>query len=262
MVKNSNITAWLKDHPNWVDPKAASLPTFGKDQHAAACAHSVASVQESSVATSSTSPDDRVACHKIWDAALDTSGTSPYIVLPAVAPDFEDILCTTSSKSNCARMFLESLSDFYKEVAVNTCNFLFKITFPLHIGNLFCNLFLEMCLKKLPISEDKAYLDREVSMLSLLPPNLALEETTAQVSAGKTASIKDILDTPVAKRSKASTSINTSRLCNSKENILECITNWLSLKNHNYTINNTVPPLLYSTLFKLADLMADKEYKT
>eukprot|EP00957_Ditylum_brightwellii_P202760 15331675-Ditylum_brightwellii.AAC.1 len=57
MVKNTNIAAWLEDHPNWVDPVAASPPTVGKTQHAAACTHSIASAQDSYVATSSTSPD-------------------------------------------------------------------------------------------------------------------------------------------------------------------------------------------------------------
>eukprot|EP00957_Ditylum_brightwellii_P029984 2269575-Ditylum_brightwellii.AAC.1 len=71
-----------------------------------------------------------------------------------------------------------------------------------------------------------------------------------------------MLDMPVAKRSKASTPINTSGLCQMKENVLEYITNWLSLLNHNYTIDDTAPPLLYSAFFKLANLIADKEYKT
>eukprot|EP00957_Ditylum_brightwellii_P107545 8205394-Ditylum_brightwellii.AAC.1 len=68
------------------------------------------------------------------------------------------------------------------------------------------------------MSKDKAFLDKEVSVLNLLTPNLALEETTARVSAEKTASIEDMLDIPSAKRSKASTSINTSGLCQTKEN--------------------------------------------
>eukprot|EP00957_Ditylum_brightwellii_P119679 9131064-Ditylum_brightwellii.AAC.1 len=87
------------------------------------------------------------------------------------------------------------------------------------------------------------YLDKEVSLLNLLPPNLALEETTACISAEKTASIKTMLDMPVAKRSKVSTSISNSGLCVFKENILECIANWLSLMNYNYTIDDTAPPL-------------------
>eukprot|EP00957_Ditylum_brightwellii_P157079 11955072-Ditylum_brightwellii.AAC.1 len=68
------------------------------------------------------------------------------------------------------------------------------------------------------MSEDKAFLDKEVSVLNLLPPNLALEETTALVSAKKMAIIEDMLDIPSAKQSKASTSINTSGLCQTKEN--------------------------------------------
>eukprot|EP00957_Ditylum_brightwellii_P032268 2444476-Ditylum_brightwellii.AAC.1 len=99
-------------------------------------------------------------------------------------------------------------------------------------------------------------------MLNLLAPNLDLEEATTGVSAEKTASIEDMVDMPVTKRSKASTSINNSGLCNSKENVLECIANWLSLMNHSYNINDTVPPLLYGAFFKLANLIADKEYRT
>eukprot|EP00957_Ditylum_brightwellii_P153771 11704663-Ditylum_brightwellii.AAC.1 len=68
-----------------------------------------------------------------------------------------------------------------------------------------------------------------MSALYLLSPNLALEETTAQVSAEKTASIEHMFDIPSAKRSKASTSINTSintsGLCQTKENVLKCIAN-------------------------------------
>ena len=260
-VRNSNISTWLKDHPDWADPDAAVSPRASKSPHAAACAQSVASVQDATVAMSSTSPDGRVARHKIWGAVLDTSGAAPRIVLPAVLPDFEDILRASGSKNDRARMFAESLSDFYEEVAQNTRDFLFKLTFPPHIGNLFCNLLLEMCLKKTPMSEDKAFLDKEVSVLNLLPPNLALEETTARVSAEKTASIEDMLDIPSSKQSKASTSINTSGLCQTKENVLECIANWLLLMNHNYTIDNAAPPLLYGAFFKLADLIAEKDYK-
>eukprot|EP00957_Ditylum_brightwellii_P132430 10098490-Ditylum_brightwellii.AAC.1 len=54
-----------------------------------------------------------------------------------------------------------------------------------------------------------------------------------------------MLDIPSAKWSKASTSINTSGLCQTKENVLKCIASWLSLMNHNYSINNAAPPLLY-----------------
>eukprot|EP00957_Ditylum_brightwellii_P144867 11033967-Ditylum_brightwellii.AAC.1 len=70
----------------------------------------------------------------------------------------------------------------------------------------------------MPMSKDKAFLDKEVSGLNLLPPNLALEKTTARVSAEKTTSIEDMLDIPSAKRSKASSSINTSGLYQTKEN--------------------------------------------
>eukprot|EP00957_Ditylum_brightwellii_P056566 4288175-Ditylum_brightwellii.AAC.1 len=75
------------------------------------------------------------------------------------------------------------------------------------------------------------------------------------------ASIEDMLDIPSAKRSKALTSINTSGLCQTKENVLECIANWLSLINNNYSINNTAPHLLHGTLLKLADAVAEKDCK-
>eukprot|EP00957_Ditylum_brightwellii_P119647 9128722-Ditylum_brightwellii.AAC.1 len=63
-----------------------------------------------------------------------------------------------------------------------------------------------------------------------------------------------------AKRSKDSTSINTSGLCQTKENVLECVANWLSHMNHNYSIDNAAPPLLYGVFFKLAELIAEKDY--
>eukprot|EP00957_Ditylum_brightwellii_P022039 1662534-Ditylum_brightwellii.AAC.1 len=61
-----------------------------------------ASIQDASVATSSTFPDSRVAHHKIWGAVLDTCGTTPRIVMPAVAPDFEDILRASGLKNDRA----------------------------------------------------------------------------------------------------------------------------------------------------------------
>eukprot|EP00957_Ditylum_brightwellii_P182150 13877867-Ditylum_brightwellii.AAC.1 len=62
-----------------MDPNAAVSPKASKSPHAAACVQSGASIQDASVATSSTSPDGRVARHKIWGAVLDTSGTTPCI---------------------------------------------------------------------------------------------------------------------------------------------------------------------------------------
>eukprot|EP00957_Ditylum_brightwellii_P201083 15323999-Ditylum_brightwellii.AAC.1 len=149
-IKNSNVATWLQDHPEWVDPDAAVLPRASKSLHAAACVQSGASIQDTLVTTASTSPDGRVACYKIWGTVLDTSGTTPCIVMLAVAPDFEDILQASGLKNDCAWMFTESLSNFYEEVVHNTHDFLFKLTFPPHIGNLFCDLLLEMCLKKTP----------------------------------------------------------------------------------------------------------------
>eukprot|EP00957_Ditylum_brightwellii_P145406 11073312-Ditylum_brightwellii.AAC.1 len=67
-----------------------------------------------------------------------------------------------SLKSNQVWMYAESLSDFLKEVPSSTRDFLFKLTFPPHNGSLFCNLLLDMCLKKMPLSEDRAFLDKEL----------------------------------------------------------------------------------------------------
>eukprot|EP00957_Ditylum_brightwellii_P051389 3897050-Ditylum_brightwellii.AAC.1 len=86
-----------------------------KSLHAAACAQSGASIQDASVATSIISPDGRVACHKIWGAVLGTNSTTPCIVMPAVALDFENILRASGSKNDCTWMFAESLSNFYEE---------------------------------------------------------------------------------------------------------------------------------------------------
>eukprot|EP00957_Ditylum_brightwellii_P196359 14960771-Ditylum_brightwellii.AAC.1 len=119
-IKNSNVATWLKDCPELVDLDAAVSPRVSKSLHAAACMQSGASIQDASVATLSTSPDDRVACHKIWDAVLVTSGTTLCIVMPVVALDFKDIMQASGSKNDCAWMFTESLSNFYEEVEQNT----------------------------------------------------------------------------------------------------------------------------------------------
>eukprot|EP00957_Ditylum_brightwellii_P086091 6550459-Ditylum_brightwellii.AAC.1 len=60
-----------------------------------------------------------------------------------------------------------------------------------------------------------------------------------------------MLDIPSAKWSKASTSINTSGIRQTKENVLKCIANWFSLMNHNYAIDNAAPPLLYGAFLNL-----------
>eukprot|EP00957_Ditylum_brightwellii_P067957 5159372-Ditylum_brightwellii.AAC.1 len=81
--------------------------------------------------------------------------------MPAVALDFEDILPASGLKNDHTRMFGESHSNLYEEMVHNTHDFLFKLTFPSHIGNLFCNLLLEMCRKKSPMSKNKVFLDKK-----------------------------------------------------------------------------------------------------
>eukprot|EP00957_Ditylum_brightwellii_P191437 14575373-Ditylum_brightwellii.AAC.1 len=68
----------------------------------------------------------------------------------------------------------KSLANFLEELPSSTRDFLFKLTFPPHIGSLFCNLLLEMCLKKMPLLEERAFLNKEVRILNLLPPDLML----------------------------------------------------------------------------------------
>eukprot|EP00957_Ditylum_brightwellii_P148012 11270034-Ditylum_brightwellii.AAC.1 len=65
----------------------------------------------------------------------------------------------------------------------------------------------------MPLLEERAFLNKEVSIINLLPPDLSLDATTAQVSAKKTAAIEDMVDMPITKMSKVSTSMNTIGLC-------------------------------------------------
>eukprot|EP00957_Ditylum_brightwellii_P030591 2318135-Ditylum_brightwellii.AAC.1 len=67
-IKKSNVATSLKDHPEWADSDAAVSPRASKSPHADACVQSGASIQDTTVAISSTSPDGSVACHKIWGA--------------------------------------------------------------------------------------------------------------------------------------------------------------------------------------------------
>eukprot|EP00957_Ditylum_brightwellii_P080088 6090819-Ditylum_brightwellii.AAC.1 len=70
-----------------------------------------------------------------------------------------------------------------------------------------------------------------------------------EFSVEKTTTIEDMVDMQMAKWPKVSTSMNTIGLCKTKENVLECIANWLSLLNHNFTVKKDAPPLLYGVFF-------------
>eukprot|EP00957_Ditylum_brightwellii_P051543 3908325-Ditylum_brightwellii.AAC.1 len=64
----------------------------------------------------SMSPDSKVTWHRIWSSTLVTaSNGTKQVKLGALSQDFEEILRTTGSKSNQARMYAESLSDFLEE---------------------------------------------------------------------------------------------------------------------------------------------------
>eukprot|EP00957_Ditylum_brightwellii_P193592 14741772-Ditylum_brightwellii.AAC.1 len=107
----------------------------------------------------------------------------------------------------------------------------------------------------------RVFLDKEVSILNLLPPDMLFNRTTVQAFTKKTAAIKDMVDMPTAKRSKMSMSMNRIGLCKTKENIFETIANWLSLFNHNFVVNTTTPLLFYGAFFMLADLITSQDYK-
>eukprot|EP00957_Ditylum_brightwellii_P000102 7556-Ditylum_brightwellii.AAC.2 len=66
---------------------------------------------------------------------------------------------------------------------------------------------------------------------------------------------------PTAKRSKIFTSMSTTGLCKTKENILETIDNWLSLLNHNFVVDMLALLLLYGAFFMLVDLITSHNYK-
>eukprot|EP00957_Ditylum_brightwellii_P083649 6358280-Ditylum_brightwellii.AAC.1 len=140
----------------------------------------VANLQVALAVTNSTSPGGRVAQHKIWGPSIVAASDGSKQVKPATfLQDCEDILCATGSKSSRAWMSAESLANFCEEVPSSTWDLLFKLIFPPHIGSLFCNLLLEMFLKKISLLEERAFLDKEVNILSLLSPDLLLDKTTA-----------------------------------------------------------------------------------
>eukprot|EP00957_Ditylum_brightwellii_P062699 4758436-Ditylum_brightwellii.AAC.1 len=230
MLKEHNIQSWLDDNLDWCalqnKPQTLFIPSGTV---------SVPYMQAALAVMNSTFPDNRAVHHKIWGSTILTaSESSKQVKLGVLSQYFEEILRTTGSKSDRAQMFAKSLADFLEEVPSSTRSFLFKLTFPLHIGFLFCNLLLEMCLKKTPLSEDRAFLDKKVSILNLFPPDLLLNEMTAQVSVEKMAAIENMVDMPTAKRSKMHMSMNTIGLCKTKENVLEIIANWLLLFHHSF----------------------------
>eukprot|EP00957_Ditylum_brightwellii_P177614 13528941-Ditylum_brightwellii.AAC.1 len=86
----------------------------------------------------------------------------------------------------------------------------------------------------MPFAEERAFLDKKVSVLNLLSLGLSLDEATSRVSTEKTTTIEDMIDMCMANQSKVPTFMNTIELCKTKENALECITGWLSILNHNF----------------------------
>eukprot|EP00957_Ditylum_brightwellii_P065763 4988751-Ditylum_brightwellii.AAC.1 len=158
MLRKHNIQSWLKDNPSWNTPQDKPAQMLFIPSGAAL----VLDLQTASAATHSMSPDGRMAQHRTWGSTLVTaSNGTKQVKLGDLSHDFEEILHATDLKSNQAQMYAESLSDFLEEVPSSTRDFLFKLTFPPHIGSLFCNLLLKMCLKKTLLLEDRAFLDKE-----------------------------------------------------------------------------------------------------
>eukprot|EP00957_Ditylum_brightwellii_P170265 12961386-Ditylum_brightwellii.AAC.1 len=146
MLKKHNIQSWLEDSPSWNAPQDKLVQTLFIPSGAV----SVPNSQAALAAMHSTSPGGRVAQQRIWGSTfVSVNNGIKQVKLGVLSQDFEEILRTTGSKSNQAQMYTESLSDFLEEVPSSTRDFLFKLIFPPHIGSLFCNLLLEMCLKKM-----------------------------------------------------------------------------------------------------------------
>eukprot|EP00957_Ditylum_brightwellii_P180258 13731747-Ditylum_brightwellii.AAC.2 len=96
MLKKHNIQSWLEDNPDWNapqdKPQAVYIPSS---------AILVPNSQATSAATNSTSPDGRVAWHRIWGATLvNVNDGTKQVKLSTLLQDFEEILYVTGSKSD------------------------------------------------------------------------------------------------------------------------------------------------------------------
>eukprot|EP00957_Ditylum_brightwellii_P031896 2418514-Ditylum_brightwellii.AAC.2 len=69
ILKKHNIQSWLQDNPSWNAPQDKPAPTL----FIMSGASSVPVLQAALVATHSTSPDSRVAQHRIWGFTLVTA---------------------------------------------------------------------------------------------------------------------------------------------------------------------------------------------
>eukprot|EP00957_Ditylum_brightwellii_P029811 2254821-Ditylum_brightwellii.AAC.1 len=111
MLKKHNIQSWLEDNPDW--NASQDMP---QTLYISLGAVSVPDLQAASAATNSTSPDGRVAWHRIWGATLVTaSDGTKQVKLSILLQDFNEILHKTYSKSDQAQMYAKSLANFLEE---------------------------------------------------------------------------------------------------------------------------------------------------
>eukprot|EP00957_Ditylum_brightwellii_P000760 60344-Ditylum_brightwellii.AAC.1 len=97
ILKKHNIQSWLKDNPSWNTPQDKPAQMLFIPSGAA----SVLNLQAALATIHSTSPDGRVARHRIWGSTLVTvSNGTKQVKLGALSQDFEEILCTTGLKSD------------------------------------------------------------------------------------------------------------------------------------------------------------------
>eukprot|EP00957_Ditylum_brightwellii_P034273 2599081-Ditylum_brightwellii.AAC.2 len=97
MLRKHNIQSWLEDNQSWNTPQDKPAQTLFIPSGAAL----VLNLQAALAATHSMSLDSRVAQHRIWGSTLvAVSDGTKQVKFCALSQDFEETLCTTSSKSN------------------------------------------------------------------------------------------------------------------------------------------------------------------
>eukprot|EP00957_Ditylum_brightwellii_P018543 1394114-Ditylum_brightwellii.AAC.1 len=112
------------------------------------------------------------------------------------------------------------------------------------------------------MGEQSELLDKSVSILNFT--SLKADDNANDVldSAKLNNAIEDMLEVIDSKRSKVNTMVNIKGAWDSKEHVLECIANILLCWQYTYDIDSNNPPLLFAILYRTADLIAEKEYKS
>eukprot|EP00957_Ditylum_brightwellii_P031089 2355097-Ditylum_brightwellii.AAC.1 len=97
MLRKHNIQSWLEDNPSWNAPQDKPAQMLFIPSSIVL----VLDLQAALAATHSTSPDGRVAQHRIWGSTLMTaSNGTKQVKLGTLSKDFEEILRVTGLKMN------------------------------------------------------------------------------------------------------------------------------------------------------------------